>query len=144
MEQKNYHSSIAAHVSPKEAFASIANVSAWWAKNFKGKATKNGDTFRVTFGDTWVDFEIADAIPEKQIVWKVKDCHLPWLKDKKEWNNTQVNWKISSQNGATKVDMTHIGLIPSVECYEACEEGWNGHVKDSLQQLLNTGKGKPE
>ncbi len=65
MEQKNYHSSITAAITPQEAFASIANVNAWWAKNFKGRATTLGDTFTVQFGDTKVDFEIVEAIPGK-------------------------------------------------------------------------------
>ena len=82
MEQKNYHSSITANISPKEAFDNIARVDAWWAKNFHGKASATGDTFNVRFGDTTVDFEISEAIPGKKVVWKVTDCHLPWLTDK--------------------------------------------------------------
>jgi hypothetical protein len=41
-------------------------------------------------GRTFVDFEITELIPNKKVVWKVTDCHLPWLKNKKKWNNTEV------------------------------------------------------
>jgi len=144
MEQKNYHSSITANISPKEAFAKIAQVNEWWAKSFKGKATSVGDTFTVQFGDTTVDFEITEAIPDKKIVWKVTDCYLSWLKDKTEWKNTSIVWEISSENNATKVDMTHVGLAPGIECYEACEKGWNGHINGSLYNLMTDGKGQPQ
>ncbi len=144
MEQKNYHSSITAKISPKEAFHSIAMVDAWWAINFNGDATNTGDTFTVQFGDTKVAFEITEAIPEKKIVWKVTDCYLPFLQDKTEWNGTSVDWEISSENDTTRIDMTHIGLVPGIECYEACNSGWNGHILGSLNNLLNGGQGQPK
>jgi hypothetical protein len=144
MKKINYHSSVSAKVSPKEAYANIADVSGWWAKNFKGKAVQNGDKFRVTFGDTWVDFEVTNAEPDKTITWNVTDCNLHWIHNKKEWNGTKVLWEISSQNEATKIDMTHIGLVPGVECYNDCEAGWNEHVTRSLQQLFDSGKGMPQ
>ncbi len=144
MEQKNYQCSISAAVTPAAAFDGIANVGAWWAKNFKGRATTSGDTFRVEFGTTWVDFEIGEAIPGKRVVWNVTGCYLHWLKDKTEWTGTSVEWDISSNSGVTQIDMTHVGLFPGVECYEACEVGWSGHIKGSLQNLLTTGVGQPE
>jgi len=144
MKQKNYHSSITAAVSPAQAFAGIANVNAWWAKSFKGRATIPGDNFTVQFGETTVDFEIAEVIPDKRIVWNVTDCYLPWLKNKTEWTGTSVAWDISSDAGVTQVDMTHVGLFPGVECYEACEKGWNGHITGSVHNLLTTGVGQPQ
>ena len=144
MEQNNYHSSITAPISPAEAFDNIARVDAWWAKSFKGKATEVGDTFRVQFGTTTVDFEISEAIPGKKVVWKVTDCYLPWLNDKAEWTGTNVDWEITPEGTATKIDMTHVGLFPGVECYEACNAGWNEHILGSLNNLINKGEGQPQ
>jgi len=144
MEQKNYHNSIQVNASAADAYAQIANVAGWWAKSFKGKASKTGDTFNVQFGDTRVDFEITEAIPGKKVVWKVTDCYLPWLNDKTEWNNTEVAWNIGTANGKTTIDMTHVGLQPGVECYEACKKGWDGHISDSLFRLVTEGVGKPQ
>ena len=144
MEQKNYHNSITAAVTPAQAFAGIANVGAWWAKSFKGRAMNPGDKFTVQFGETKVDFEITEAIPEKRVVWHVTDCYLPWLNNKTEWTGTSVEWDISSNAGATQIDMTHIGLFPGVECYEDCKTGWNGHITGSLHNLLTKGAGQPQ
>ena len=144
MKNLDYHSSIAANVTPKEAFAGIANVGGWWAKNFKGSALKKGDTFTVEFGKTNVNFEITEAIPEKKSVWKVTDCYLDWLNDKKEWKGTEVVWEIASKGAETQIDMTHVGLTPDVECYNDCFAGWNGHINGSLNNLLKDGKGQPE
>jgi len=145
MEQKNYHSSIAANMPAKDVYANIANVGAWWNKNFNGKAEQVGDKFKIRFGEeATVDFEITEAVPDKKIVWHVTDCNLHWLKDKKEWKDTKVVWELTPQNNATKIDMTHIGIVPGIECYESCEKGWNHYVKDSLFKLLAEGKGQPD
>ena len=144
MEQNNYHSRITANVTPAQAFAGIANVNEWWAKNFEGRALQNGDTFTVRFGDTKVDFEITGAIPDEKIIWNVKDSYLPWLKNKTEWNNTSVVWAIAEEGDSTVIDMTHIGLVPGVECYEACDAGWTKHIAGSLQKLLTEGAGQPQ
>src|SRR5882672_7471982 len=101
----DYHCSITAAISGKEAFKNICHVSDWWTVNFEGSAQKQGDIFTVRFGETFVTFRIAEAITDKKIVWHVQDCHIPWLKDKKEWNNTQVVWEISSSGDATRIDM---------------------------------------
>jgi hypothetical protein len=35
-------------------------------------------------------------------------------------------------------------LVPEIECYNDCEEGWTGHLKGSLAKLINEGNGMPE
>lgn len=144
MKTHDYTCSIQAFVSAEEAYDKIARVSEWWAKNFKGSARNLGDTFTVRFGETFVDFKISEAVPDSIIVWQVADCHLPWLKDKTEWNGTSAVWEISSSSGITTITFTHHGLTPDVECFSACEKGWNGHIQKSLLKFLNDGKGFPE
>ena len=87
---------------------------------------------------SFVDFVVSELEPGKKVVWKVTDCYLPWFKDTKEWNNTEVVFQLSEENNKTKIDFTHVGLVPEVECYEACEKGWNGHL-GSLEKLINEG-----
>src|SRR6266536_1147295 len=144
MENKNFHRTITVNASAEEAFEKIAKVGDWWAKSFTGKALNVGDTFRIEFGSTWVNFKITEAIPDKKIVWYVTDSYLPWLKDKKEWNNTEVVYEISSDANKTKIDFTHIGSVPEIECYENCERGWTRFVTISMPNFINSGKGLPE
>ena len=107
------------------------------------------DKFTVPFGElngekSFVDFVVSEFVPNKKAVWKVTNCNLPWFKDKTEWNNTEVVFEISSENSMTKIDFTHIGLVPGIECYDACEKGWDGHVTNSLVKYINEGKGNPQ
>ena len=141
MTPQDYQSTISANISPKDAYDKIARVSEWWNKAATGHAQKVGDTFKVDFGQTWVEFKIVEAIPDKKIVWLVTDCHLHWLKDKTEWTDTKVVWEIETANGTTNVTMTHVGLTPAVECYGGCETGWNFYVGKSLLQLFTEDRG---
>jgi hypothetical protein len=144
MNQQNYQCSIAADITPHEAFEGISQVNEWWAKNFEGHSQKLNDIFTVRFGETWVTFKISEIIPDKKIIWDVTDCYLPWLKDKTEWNGTAVVFEISPLGDETQVTMTHIGLVPEVECFGVCEAGWNKHIKGSLFKLLTEHIGVPQ
>jgi hypothetical protein len=144
MEQQNYRGSIAAGITPQEAFEGIAQVNGWWAKNFEGSAEKLNDVFTVHFGDTFVTFKVTESIPGEKLAWHVTDCYLPWLNDKTEWNGTTVLFEISPLGDDTQVTMTHIGLVPEVECFDMCEAGWNQHFKGSLLKMLTAHAGVPQ
>ena len=143
MVTQDYTCSIEAGVPAKEAYDKIARVPEWWAKNFEGSARKAGDRFTVRWGETFVTFEISEAVPDSRVVWEVVDCYLPWLKDKTEWTGTRVAWEILSSGGKTTVTMIHHGLTPEVECYGSCEKGWNQYFQGSLLRFLTEGTGAP-
>lgn len=143
-KQQDFSYSLTVKASAKETMKKISQVNLWWAKNFTGKAAKLNDEFAVHFGDTYVDFRISEFIPGKKITWLVTDCNLHWIKDKKEWKNTEVTWTLAEKDGKTRIDFVHKGLTPDSECYEGCKPGWTHHLKDSLLQLIDKGKGFPE
>lgn len=141
---KNYRCEFTANVTAKEAFKGISRVSEWWAKNFEGSAQNLNDVFTVRFGETFVTFKLTEVIPDAKVVWTITDCYLHWLKDKTEWTNTKVVWEISEKNKSTEINFTHVGLVPEIECYEACIKGWDEYVKGSLPKLLTENKGLPD
>ncbi|GHN02251.1 hypothetical protein WSM22_37400 [Cytophagales bacterium WSM2-2] len=144
VKNQNFYRTITVNVPAGEAMKKISQVNHWWAKNFKGKAEKMNDKFTVRFGETFVDFQVTELVPDKKVTWKVTDCYLHWIDNKKEWVDTEVVFEISSKNNSTKIDFTHIGMVPGIECYSDCEQGWNGHVTESLFKLITEGKGMPE
>lgn len=140
----DYCHEFAVNVRPEEAFQKIGRVTEWWTKNCKGKAERAGDAFTVRFGATFVVFEVVELIPGKKAVWQVYDSNLHWLENKKEWNDTRIEWEIFSDVKTTHARMTHRGLVPGTECYGDCKEGWNFHVGESLRQLISEKKGLPD
>jgi hypothetical protein len=144
MDQQNYQSSIAADFTPREAFEAIGRVNEWWTRSFEGSAEKFNDIFTVRFGETFVTFKVTESVPNEKIVWRVIDCYLPWLKDKTEWNDTNVVFEIFTLDDNTRVTMTHIGLVPEIECFEGCKSGWDKYFKGSLFKLLTEHAGVPQ
>ncbi len=144
MESQDYRATIKARVSPGEAFEKINRVSRWWTKGFSGESGKRGDRFTVRFGETFVDFQIVELDPPSRIVWEVTDCNLAWIGNRKEWKGTRVLWELAAENGSTEVRMTHVGLVPTAECYGNCKPGWDFYVTRSLQKLLAEDIGLPD
>jgi hypothetical protein len=144
MNHQNFHCSMVINVSAAEAVKNINLVKRWWNKRFEGNTENLGDTFSVYFEETYVIFKVTQIIPEKQLIWSVTDSNLHWLKNKKEWNGTKIIWEISVENGHTKIDFTHQGLRPGIECYDNCKQGWAFYVTHSLSKLIAEGKGMPD
>jgi hypothetical protein len=144
MEMKSYTCTFTVKNKPEEVFDAICHVSDWWTRNISGSAKKVNDLFTVDFGETFVKFKVLEIIPYKKIVWKVTDCYLHFINDKTEWNDTQVDFEISTTKGGTQMSMTHVGLVPGIECYDTCENGWNFYAGDSLLKLVTQKKGLPD
>ena len=141
MENQDYHTSIITDVSAEEAFNKICSVNKWWTANFKGSARNLNDTFTLRFGRNTFAFKVVEVVPNKKLVWLVTDCNMPWLNDRTEWKNTRIVFEISKEKNQTRIGLTHIGLVPDVECYNICEVGWKQYFGESIPALLATGKG---
>lgn len=129
---------------PREAFDCINSVTKWWTENLEGNSENVSDEFTVQFGDVhYSKQKLVEVIPDKKVVWLVTDSKLNFVNDKQEWTNTCITFEISSNNGKTEVQFTHLGLAPNVECYDACSSAWSEYVGGSLFDLMTKGKGKP-
>jgi hypothetical protein len=144
MNGQDYTTTIIVPATTLQVFKSIHSVSGWWTVCVEGDTEKLNDIFTVRFGETFITLKIIEGIPGKKTTWLVIDCYKHWLRDKKEWVNTTIHWEISAENNATKINFTHTGLVPGIECYNVCEKAWDFYVKESLCKLLTQGKGMPE
>jgi len=133
----HYQGTIQVDVPLQTAFEGVQRrVSEWWTANLEGSTQTAGDSFTVRFGNTFVTFTIAELVSPRRIVWLVTDCYLHSLTNKTEWLHTVVIWEFAENKGFSEITMTHVGLVPGIECYEMCNAGWNKHFKGSLHRLL--------
>jgi hypothetical protein len=144
MYSQNYTTTITVDQTPKEAFSAINNVRGWWSGEIEGRTDKLGEVFTYRYEDVhYSKQKITEFIPNKKVVWTVLDSMLNFVKDKTEWNGTKVVFEISKKGGKTEVRFTHQGLLPEVECFDACSNAWGSYVKGSLKNLITKGKGQP-
>jgi hypothetical protein len=144
MSSSDYTATISVNKTPKEAFNAINNVRGWWTENLEGGTEKLGDEFTVTFGKVHVSTQkLVEVVPNKKVVWLVTASNLNFIQDKQEWNNTKISFEIFQKDEKTQVRFTHQGLIPEIECFDACSNAWSEYIQGSLRSLINTGKGEP-
>lgn len=145
MKAKDYHTSITVDATPAEAFMRINSVTKWWTENLEGSSQKLNDEFTVRFGDVhYSKQKLIEFIPNKKVVWLVTDSKLNFIKDKQEWTNTKISFELSARDNKTEIHFTHFGLLPEVECYDACSNAWSQYIRGSLLHLITTGKGEPD
>lgn len=142
--QKDYSSVFAVNASAHDAFTSINNVTKWWTENLEGDSKKLNDVFTVRFDDVHVSTQkLVEVVPDKKVVWLVTDSKLNFISDKQEWTNTKISFEITEKDNKTQVRFMHHGLVPDVECFDACSNAWSEYIQESLLPLIATGKGKP-
>src|SRR5437773_11888414 len=130
MKTQVYHTSIMVDATAHEVFKSINSVTQWWTENLEGSSQKLNAAFTVRFGDVhYSKQKLVEIIPDKKVVWLVTDSKLNFIKDKKEWTNTKIVFEVLTQNNKTQIHFTHIGLVPEIECFDACSNAWSEYIQ---------------
>jgi uncharacterized protein YndB with AHSA1/START domain len=144
MSDKNLTITLTVDKPANEVFNLINNVTRWWTEDLTGNSHKLNDEFTVRFGDVHVSTQkLVEIIPNKKVVWLVTHSSLNFIADKHEWTNTTICFELSGSGNKTQVVFTHIGLVPEVECFEGCRQGWDHYINGSLLNLLTKGKDAP-
>ncbi|HLO79441.1 MAG TPA: SRPBCC domain-containing protein [Chitinophagaceae bacterium] len=144
MNGQAYHTSITVAAGTHEAFDRICNVTAWWTENLEGSTQQLNDEFAVRFGDVHFSRQkLIEVMPGKKLVWLVTDSNLNFIANRQEWTNTKICFELVELGDKTRIEFTHIGLLPAVECYDACSNAWSQYLHQSLLNLINTGVGMP-
>ena len=144
MNAKNYIASFTVDQSPEEVFAAINNVRGWWSGEIDGRTDQLGAEFTYRYENIHRSVQkITELVPGKKIVWHVVDADINFVKDKKEWNGTDIVFEIARKGGKTELRFTHVGLVPTIECYGKCAGAWGFYINESLRSLITTGKGDP-
>jgi hypothetical protein len=144
MNSQNFTATFTVEQTPEEAFAAINNVRGWWSGEIEGGTGKLGDEFTYRYKDIhYSKHRITEMIPGKKVVWLVLDSYLSFVKDKAEWNGTEITFEVSRKGDKTEVRFTHLGLVPESECYGGCSNAWGSYINGSLRNLIATGEGAP-
>jgi len=145
MNNKNLVITVDVDQSAHEVFNAVNNVTKWWTENVKGKTKSLNDEFTVQFEDVhYSKQKLIEVVPDKKVVWLITESRLNFLQNKEEWNNTRLVFDISAHGDKTRLQFTHVGLVPDIECYNDCSNAWGYYISGSLAKLITSGKGQPE
>ena len=141
MDNQSYSAAIEVKVPADEVFTHILNdVSKWWTKDFSGHSEKLDDEFVIEHpGAHYSRQQLVEVIPNEKVVWLVTGSCLNWLEKKDEWTGTRMIFEITPKAGGTILKFTHDGLVPELECYSRCSQGWDMVIKEWLHNFIITG-----
>lgn len=144
MDDRSFTTAFSVDQTPQQAFAAVNNVRGWWSEDIKGRTEKAGDIFNYRFRDVHrCTIKVKESAPAERVVWHVLDNWFSFTTDETEWKGTTVVFEIAKKGGKTEVRVTHEGLTPEYECYDACSAGWTTYINGSLKALIETGRGQP-
>ncbi len=144
VNNQNFTATFSVDQTPEEVFDAINNVRGWWSEEIEGDTDKLEDEFTYHYEDLHRSIQkITELVPAKKVVWHVLDSQINFVKDKTEWNGTDIIFEITRKDGKTELRFTHVGLVSAIECYGGCSDAWGFYINDSLRSLITTGKGKP-
>lgn len=132
---------------PNAAYQALtASFDKWWTTDCNS-ISSIGDEITFRFGSTYWVMRATNLVPSNLVELECIEAHhlhdgLP-SSIHSEWQGTKLKWKIEGHGGQTKILLVHDGLVPSLDCYDVCEQGWDYFFVYSLKKYLNTGKGTP-
>ena len=142
---RGYTTTYAVDQSPEEVFAAVLNVPAWWTGDFAGSADEVGAEFSYRHPPQHYSVQrVVELEPARRVVWRVTDSNLSFISEPAEWTGSEIAFDIVPTSSGTELRFTHVGLVPDVECYDACSTAWLHYINGSLRSLITTGQGLPD
>ena len=143
----DYSNTINVFNTPEAAYQALtSHFNKWWTTGCNS-ISDVGDTITFRFGETYWIMRASKLIPNQLIELEcIEAYHIhEGLSESiaREWEGTVLKWEIINEDDFTKISMVHQGLIPSLDCFEVCEQGWDHFFTGSLKQYLDTGNGFP-
>ena len=131
--------------SPAEVFSAILDTRNWWNESIVGSTSRSGDEFGFEVqGLHRTRMQVTEVVPHERVEWQVVDNAFDFVSDQTEWIGNRIVFELRPDGDATTLTFTQRGLVPEYECYDVCSNAWRFFVADSLRNLAETGRGRPE
>lgn len=144
MKNQDFKTTLLVDATTQEVFDAVNNVRGWWSENIQGHTDRIHAEFSYHFQDVHrCKMKITELVPGKKVVWHVLDNYFKFTKEEREWIGSDIIFEISKEDSKTQLVFTHLGLVPTDECFQICRDAWTHYIQDSLKDLILTGTGTP-
>ena len=141
MSLESYQRDIVVSNTPAEAFRALTtDYDKWWTPG-SIPIRKTGDIVTFRFGETYWKVKVVKLNPNRSVELECIEAN--HVDDKspetirKEWEGTVLKWTIEKENDKTRISFVHEGLLPSLNCYDICELGWDHYFVKGLKEYLD-------
>jgi uncharacterized protein YndB with AHSA1/START domain len=153
MNESSYTTTVRIDRPPLEVFSAINDVRGWWSEEVVGDTDRVGAEYAYRGHDDADTVEhrahirVEELVPGERVVWRVLDNYMSFIDDQTEWAGTEIRFELSAvpeaDGRATELRFTHVGLVPSYECFDVCKDAWGMYIRESLPAFVTTGRGNP-
>ena len=141
----DYHADVTIKAPLDAVFAAVSTVeglSGWWTTEAGGSPEPGGE-LRFTFTDGAAVMRVEERTPGAPDGPAVERWTCLGHTGQPEWYRTTVTFRLTElEPGVTRLEFTHGGLGPQLDCYGHCSAGWT-YLMGSLASLAETGTGRP-
>lgn len=143
----HYRQRLLVEATPAAVYAAItttAGLKGWWTLDCDAD-DRVGGHLHFRFGPNQKVMRIERMVANDEVSWVCTEADIcsTGLTRRDEWVGTRLVFRITPEGDKrTRLDFEHIGLVPALECYDLCRNGWQ-HFMTSLQAFLETGRGTP-
>ncbi|HMI05143.1 MAG TPA: SRPBCC domain-containing protein [Pedobacter sp.] len=142
MKTSDFTTSLLVDKTQKEVFDAVNSPQNWWPGDIAGRSEKINDEFTYRYKEFHYSKQrVVEMVPDQKVVWLVTESQLNFTEDVNEWTGTKIIFETSEEDGKTRLNFTHQGLYPGVECFDSCSGAWSQIIQQSLFSLITTGKG---
>jgi uncharacterized protein YndB with AHSA1/START domain len=122
-----------------DAIATVEGVQSWWTPHTSGSSERGGELELVFEGVDDQVMRVERSVRPSLVEWTCL-AHT----GHPEWEETRVRFALAEwAPGECELDFRHVGLVPELRCYDACERGWDFFLGTSLAGLVERGEGSP-
>ena len=141
MSSQSYHREILVSNTPAKAYQALTGgFDKWWTPS-STPIGKPGDVVTFSFGETYWKMRVSNLEPDTSVELEcVEANHVDERSPasiRREWEGSALKWNIAKEGERTRISFVHEGLVPSLDCYEICELGWDHYFGKVLKEYLD-------
>jgi uncharacterized protein YndB with AHSA1/START domain/ketosteroid isomerase-like protein len=122
-----------------QGLATLEGLGGWWTTRVSGNPAPGGE-LELIFDrhDQKIVLHVDEVTSPSRVVWTctTHTAH-------HDWDGTRIVFALdANREGGGTLRFRHAGLIPTLDCYESCESGWD-YFLASLVSYAERGMGTP-